>query len=226
MLYRKLYSFDYEEARDVPEAISLLQTHGTEAAVMAGGIGLIEEMKRRAVTPKVVVSLQPIDQLKFLDVSDGNLRIGALSKLSHGEQSNVVKEGFPALWEAIAQISSAQVRNMGTIVGNITACNPGSDVATALVALDASVKIADGNGGKCIPIKSFGVHSRKNILKPGEIVTEIIVPCLAPGAQTAFLNLARTKEDCAKVVVAVNARVTEGVIEDIKLPWVRWHQRL
>lgn len=217
MLYRKLDSFDYEEAKDVPEAVSLLQAHGAEAAVMAGGISLIEEMKRRAVTPKVVVSIQPIEQLKFLEISDGNLRIGALSTLAHGEKSDAVKKEFPALWDAIAQIASVQVRNMGTIVGNVTACNPGSDVATALVALDASVNIANGDSEKCVPVKSLGVHSRKSILNPGEMVTEIIVPCLAPGAQTAFLNLARTKEDCAKVAVAVNARVTDGVIEDIKI---------
>lgn len=217
MLYRKLFPFDYEEATTVSEAISVLQAQGTDAALMAGGISLIEEMKRRAVTPKVVVSIQPVEALKYLDVSEGQLRIGALATLSHGEASDEVKNKFPALWEAIAQIASVQVRNMGTIVGNVTACNPGSDVATALVALGASVKIVNGSGERLIPIETLGVHSRKSILKPGEIVTEIIVPSLGPDTRTVFLNLARTKEDCAKVAVAVNARVTDGVVEEVKI---------
>lgn len=217
MLYRKLLPFDYEEVKEVSEAVSMLQMHGTEAAIMAGGISLIEEMKRRAIIPKVVVCIQPVNELRYLDVSDGQLRIGALATLSHGEASDDVKKGFPALWEAIAQIASVQVRNMGTIVGNVTACNPGSDVATALVAIGASAKVVSDTGERDIPIESIGIHSRKSVLEPGDIVTEINVPRLAPGAQTAFLNLARTKEDCAKVAVAVNACVTNGIIEDVRI---------
>jgi carbon-monoxide dehydrogenase medium subunit len=217
MLYRKLYPFDYQEAKSVSEAVSILSDYGSDAAVMAGGISLIEEMKRRAVTPKVVLSLQPAGELKFLEQSNGHLRIGALATLTHGEKSAVVRNGYQALWEAIAQVASVQVRNMGTIVGNIAACNPGSDVATALVALGAIAKVTSKTGERSIPIESFGIHSRKSCLLPGEIVTEIEVPKLKEGAATVFLNLARTKEDCAKIAVAVYATVKNGVIEDVKI---------
>jgi aerobic carbon-monoxide dehydrogenase medium subunit len=217
MLYRKLFPFDYQEAASVSEAVSILSDYGTDAAVMAGGISLIEEMKRRAVTPKVVLSIQPAGELRFLEQSNGHLRIGALATLTHGEKSVGVREEYPALWEAIAQVASVQVRNMGTIVGNIAACNPGSDVATALVALGAIAKVVSKTGERSIPIESLGIHSRKSSLLPGEIVTEIDVPRLKEGSATAFLNLARTKEDCAKVAVAVNARVKNGVIEEVKI---------
>lgn len=217
MLYRKLFPFDYQEATSVSDAVSILSDYGADAAVMAGGISLIEEMKRRAVTPKVVLSLQPVGELKFLEQSNGHLRIGALATLTHGEKSAAVRDGYPAFWEAIAQIASVQVRNMGTIVGNIVACNPGSDLATALVALGGIVKVVSKTGERSVPIESFGLHSRKSCLVPGEIVTEIQVPRLKEGTATAFLNLARTKEDCAKVAVAVNAWVKNGVIEEVKI---------
>jgi carbon-monoxide dehydrogenase medium subunit len=217
MLYRKLFPFDYQEATSVSDAVSILSDHGADAAVMAGGISLIEEMKRRAVTPKVVLSIQPVGELKFLERSNGHLRIGALATLTHGEKSAAVKDGYSALWEAITQVASVQVRNMGTIVGNIAACSPGSDIATALVALGAVAKVISKTGERSILIESLGIRPRKSCLLPGEIVTEIDVPTLKEGAATAFLNLARTKEDCAKVAVAVNATVKDGVIVEVKI---------
>lgn len=217
MLYRKLFPFDYQEAKSVSETLSMLSDFGSKASIMAGGISLIDEMKRRAIAPKVVLSIQPIEELKFIGLSGATLRIGALATLSHGEKSAAVKEGFPALWDAIAQIASVQVRNMGTIVGNITACNPGSDVATAMVALGATARVVSKSGERSIPIETISVNPRKSILAPGEIVTEIDIPQLARGTQTLFLNLARTKEDCAKVAIAVNVVVTGGVIEDVKI---------
>jgi aerobic carbon-monoxide dehydrogenase medium subunit len=217
MLYRKLFPFDYQEAKSIPEAISILDQCGTDAAVMAGGISLIEEMKRRAVTPKVVLSIQPVKELKFVEQTNGHLRIGALATLTDGEKSAALKGGYSALWESIAQVASVQVRNMGTIVGNIAACNPGSDVSTALVALGASAKVVSSSGERSVPIESIGIHSRKTSLAPGEIITEINVPKLKEGATSVFLNLARTKEDCAKIALAVHVTVKNGVIDEAKI---------
>ena len=218
MLYRKLYPFDYHEAGTVSEASEILGRHGVNAAVMAGGISLVDQMKRRLKNPEVLVSIQRIRDLRFLELTEGGaFRIGALATLGDAERSTALKTGFGPLWESIKQIGSAQVKNMGTIVGNVSACNPASDVATTLVALNAEAVISGRNGIRSIPVASVAAHVRKIGLSPDEIITEIKVPPMGDGGRGAFLNLARTKEDIAKVAVAVKAVVQNGVVVDVRL---------
>ena len=218
MLYRKLNPFDYHEAKTVSEVSEILGSYGLDAAVMAGGISLVDQMKRKLKAPKAVVSIQRINELRFLEETDGGtLRIGALATLMDGEKSEVVKTDFPVLWQAIKQIGSVQVKNMGTIVGNISACNPASDVATALAALGAQVKISGRKGIRSLPVESVAADVRKIGLAPDEIISEIQVPPMGDGSCGAFLNLARTKEDIAKVAVAVKAVVKDGVMENVRI---------
>ena len=218
MLYRKLYPFDYHEAGTISEASEILGCHGFKAAVMAGGISLVDQMKRRLKNPEVLVSIQRIRELKFLEITEGGaLRIGALATLTDGEKSAVLKNNFSPLWEAVKQIGSAQVKNMGTIVGNVSACNPASDVVTALAALGAEAVISGRNGKRDVPVESIATDVRKIGLAPDEMITEIKVPPMGDGSCGAFLNLARTKEDIAKVAVAVKAVVKNGLVKDVRL---------
>ena len=218
MLYRKLNPFVYHEAATVPEASEILGSYGKGAAVLAGGVSLVDQMKRKLKNPKALVSIQRITDLRFLEKTEGGtLRIGALATLRDGEKSETLKKHFPMLWEAIKQIGSVQVKNMGTIVGNISACNPASDVATALAALGAQVRISGRNGIRSLPVESVAADVRKIGLTPDEIISEIRVPSMGNEGCGAFLNLARTKEDIAKVAVAVKAVVKNGIVEDVRI---------
>lgn len=218
MLYRKLNPFVYHEAATVSEASEILGSYGTDAAVLAGGVSLVDQMKRKLKDPKALVSLQRIRDLRFLKESEGGtLRIGALATLRDGEKSENLKNNFPLLWKAIKQIGSVQVKNMGTIVGNISACNPASDVGTALTALGAQVRISGINGIRSLPVESVAADVRKIGLTPDEIISEIRVPSMGAGGCGDFLNLARTKEDIAKVAVAVKAVVKDGIVEDVRI---------
>lgn len=217
MLYRKLYPFDYHEADTISEASEILGHQGSKAALMAGGVSLVDEMKRRLKTPKTLVSIQRIKKLRFLELmDDGMLRIGALATLTDAEKSTMLKTNFGPLWKSIKQIASVQVKNMGTIVGNISACNPASDVATALAALGAEAMISGKDGIRTVPVESVAIDVRKPGLEPDELITEIQVPSMN-GSCGAFTNLARTKEDIAKVAVAVKAVVKNGLVKDIRL---------
>ena len=218
MLYRKLSPFEYHEAGTVSEVSEILGSYGENAAVMAGGVSLVDQMKRKLKAPEAVVSIQRISELRFVEETEGGtLRIGAMSTLRDGEKSEVLNSDFPVLWQAIKQIGSVQVKNMGTIVGNISACNPASDVATALAALGAQVKISGRKGIRSLPVEAVAADVREIGLAPDEIISEIQVPPMGGDACGAFLNLARTKEDIAKVAVAVKAVVKDGVMEDVRI---------
>lgn len=217
MFFRKLQPFDYQEPDSLSEALQILSSSSGKAAILAGGVSLIDEMKRGMRKPDVMLSLHRIQELRFLDTFDGALGIGALTTLKEGEGASLIRDRYGCLWDAIAQIGSVQVKTMGTIVGNVAACNPASDVATALVALGAQVKITGPQRERTLPLESLGVNARKSSLEPDEIVTEIIIPAPPDGSVGAFLNLARTKEDIAKVAVCVHTVMEGGIIKDARI---------
>ncbi|KMY66016.1 hypothetical protein AAU61_18790 [Desulfocarbo indianensis] len=217
MLFRKLLPFDYLEAESLSDAVEILGGRKQKAAIMAGGISLIDQMKRRMQQPQAVVSLQRIKSLRFVKETKGSLKIGALATLRDAEKSSLVSSKFPSLWDAIKQIGSVQVKTMGTMVGNLAACNPASDVATALIALGAEIKVVGKNGQRQFPLEKFAVGVRKNQLKKDEIVAEIVVPFQEEDASACFMNLARTKEDIAKVVVSVKVVRDGAQIKDARI---------
>ncbi len=217
MLFRKLHPFDYHEPDTLSEVGEILASPNVTAAILAGGVSLIDQMKRGMQHPDVILSLHRIKDLRFVETSDGTLGIGALATLKDGERSSLVREQYGSLWDAIRQIGSVQVKTMGTIVGNVAACNPASDVATALTALGAEIKVAGRGGERSIPIQFFAVDVRKNSLESDEIVTEIKIPAPETGSACAFLNLARTKEDIAKVAVSVHAIIKGGIMENVRI---------
>ncbi len=218
MLYRALHPINYLEAKTVSEASEICFSSNGNAFLLAGGCSLIPLMKHGSIKPQVLVNLATIDGLKYIEGSRGEgLRIGALASLRDAEKSPVVQRDFPALFDSIAQIASVQVKNMGTLVGNLTEGTPASDVAVALIALGAALKVVSPGGTRLVPLDSFYVHVRKTILRPGDVIEEISIPPLPESIFTAFLNLCKTKEDPAKVNIGVFVRITEGRCSEARI---------
>ena len=123
----RLPPFRYEPAHSTRDAVALLQAHGPDALVVSGGTDLYANMKQRLFTPKVLIGLRPIAELRFIRFREDNgLEIGALTTLTDIARSELVREKYPALAQAALAISTPQLRNMGTIGGNIcldTRCN-------------------------------------------------------------------------------------------------------
>ncbi|GAI37367.1 unnamed protein product, partial [marine sediment metagenome] len=157
-----------------------------------------------------MVSILNIPGLDYIQSDEAGLRFGALTTIRSIEFSPIIERDYAVLHEAASQIASVQVKTMGTAVGNLCVATPASDIASALYALAARLRITGSASEKIIPIEDFFVGVNKSVLEPGEIVTEVILP--SPTLQTggAFFKLVRTAADIAKVNVAVSLTVTDN----------------
>lgn len=214
-MHRVLQPFEFFEPTTVEEVVELVD--GKKSMVLAGGVDLILKMRRRYLLPEKVVSLQKVPGLDYVEGNGSGLKFGALTTLRQIEQAQVVKEKFPLLNEAISKIVSVQTKTMGTVVGNLCAATPASDVAPPLYVMGAQVKITGETSKRELPIEDFFVAVGQTALKPHEIVTEIIIPGLSSGTGTAFLKLSKTAEDIAKVNVAVMVTLSDGKCSDAKI---------
>ncbi len=208
--------FDYYEPKSLNEAIEILSKYGSDAKILAGGTDLLILIKMGVLKPRCIVNIKKISDLYGIREQGDQLIIGALTKLRTLEKSKVIKENFTALYEAVKSMASVQIRNMATIGGNLCNASPAADTAPPLMVFNASLKIVGLNGEKIIPITSFFKGPKRTILKHDEILTEIILSCPGNRTGSAFIKIARTAMDLAKVNVAVKLVIGEdNVIEDV-----------
>ena len=199
-------SFDYHVARDVAHAIELLVSTGGEGKVLAGGQSLIPLMKFRLAQPTYLVDLNRIASLAYVRESDGELRIGALTREADLEASPIVRQRYPILAETAAVVADPLVRNLATVGGNLAHADPANDHPATMLALRASVVARGPKGERLIPIDQFFVDTFTTSLSADEILTEIRVPKPAPRSGGAYVKLERKVGDFA--IAGVAASVT------------------
>lgn len=215
---RTLKPFDYFEPVTVKEAVNLLFKFGKRAQILAGGIDLIPRMRQGKIQADYVINIQNIQDLAYIrKIGNRGLKFGAMSKLHDLELSRDIQETYPVLYKAIHQIASVQTKCMGTAVGNLCVATPASDVATALMSLDAELEIVGSESKRVEPIKNFYLGYLKTSLKKGEIVTGVSLPAPVAGSGTAYFNLVRTKADIAKVSVGIVLMMENGTCRDSRI---------
>jgi len=216
----KLQKFEYFEAKSIGEVCSLLSEYGRNAKLIAGGTDLLVSMKRREVNPKYLINIKDIPELKHVHGDGEFLKIGALTTLNDIETSPLLRERFPVLVSACHQIGTPQIRNLGTIGGNICNASPSADTAPSLIGLGAKVKIVGLKGERIISLENFFVGPGESVLQESEILVEILVPNSSGDNRGVYLKLpARTAIDVACVGVAVIATLDSKInnILDIKI---------
>ncbi|MDH3744526.1 MAG: xanthine dehydrogenase family protein subunit M [Acidobacteriota bacterium] len=182
---------DYYRATSAAEAIDLLGRHDN-ARLLAGGHSLIPMMKLRLCEPAALIDIGRLEELRGVsenDIGDNALRIGALSTHTEIATSETLRTRCSLLAEAARQIGDPQVRNKGTIGGNIAHADPASDLPAVLVALGATIHILGPNGERSIAAPSFFTDLLTTALEPNEIVTTIEVPVAPPGSGSAYLKV-------------------------------------
>lgn len=218
MVFRALKHFEFFEPKTVAEANELLFSYGHKASALAGGLSLIQAMKKGEKEPEAIVSLQKIESLNFLEGGrNEDLKIGALVTIRGVERSSEIQKHYPVLSQTARCIGSVEVRRMGTVVGNLCEGTPASDLATILVAMGARMRVMRPGAERYVPLENFCVGSRQTVLEEGEMVQEVIVPALGDHSFVGYENLARTKPDITKVSAGVLVRRDNGVCRDVRI---------
>jgi aerobic carbon-monoxide dehydrogenase medium subunit len=211
--------FDYFEPDSVQDACALLNQHGEDARVIAGGTALLIWMRMKLLNPRVVISLAKLpdfDSIRF-DPKNG-LTIGAGARHRDIELHPAVREHYPLLHETFRKVAQPRIRNMATIGGNLCQGDPMTDPGASLLALDAKAALASSKGERIVPLTEFFVDYYQTAIESGEILTEIRVPPPVSGLRWSHIKfLPRSQEDFATVGVALALRLRGDTCDEVRL---------
>ncbi len=193
----------YYQPTSIEDALTLMETHGPSLLVMAGGTLAMPLINEGISFPENVLSLRKIG-LNKIEKRDGFVVIGAATTMSQIIAWNEI----PMLVQAANEIGGWAVRNMGTVGGNLFAPPPAGDFATALLALDAQVKIVGGSGERVIPLAAFYTGFMTTALDAGELISELQVPW--PKGTTAYIKYGRKQSNTPSIVTVAVRVVLDG----------------
>ena len=202
--------FEYHAPSTLDEALALLAEHGSDARVLAGGQSLIPLMKLRLASPAVLIDLNGVDSLSGIEEQDGQLRIGAMTRHSVLERSELIGSRYPLIADAAAVIADPLVRNRGTTGGSLAHADPAGDLGSVMTALGAEVVVNGPGGARTLPIDELLLGPFMTALEEGEILTEVRVPQPAERSGGAYEKLERKVGDFATAAVAVQLTRENG----------------
>jgi carbon-monoxide dehydrogenase medium subunit len=209
-------SFDYYRADSVREAQQLLQQN-RGAKILAGGHSLIPLLKMRLATASALIDIGRIGELKGITVDHGRIRIGALTTHAELASSHALKSACPMLAEAAAHIGDPQVRNLGTIGGNIAHADPASDLPTVLLALDANITATGPSAARTIAAGDFFQGMMSTALGEDEILTSVDIPSRQAGQGMAYAKFTHPASRYAVVGAAAIVSVDHGVCQSARV---------
>ena len=195
---------EYERAKSVTNAINLLEKHGPETRLLAGGHSLLPMMKLRLANPERLIDINELDELAYIREEEGEVRIGAMTRHRELLESELLAEHFPVFAEAETVIADPVVRNRGTIGGSLAQADAAEDLSAVCSALKATVVIAGSDGERTVSMDEFHIGPYMTAIGDAEILTEVRLP-LKPGGGSAHEKVERRAGDWA--IVAVSAAV-------------------
>lgn len=212
--------FDYYSPRSLPEACTLLAELGTDARILAGGTDVLVELRKPgSASSKAVVDISRIAALKGIQESGDTIVIGPLTTHAEIFHSAIVAQYAPLLKAAVAGIGSPQIRNRGTVGGNIMNAAACADTVPPLIALNASIRLLSSGGERAVMLSDFFVRPYETVAQQDEILVEIRFPKLPVNARSSFVKLGRRNAlSIARLsVAAVVAKTEAGVIDDARI---------
>ncbi len=188
--------FRYIAPKTVQEALDILQKahgRGEKAKILAGGTDLMIQLREKTVSPDVVLDISRIRTLARIERMGNEIRIGPLVTHTMLASSDLIREYMGVLSEAARTVGSPQIRNLGTLGGNIVNASPAADTIPALVILEARLILTNTEGERVLPVTDFFEGPYKTVIAPDELLTGIIVPLPPPSGRAVFLKLARRR---------------------------------
>jgi len=209
--------FEYHAPHSVGDALALLSTLGEDAKLLAGGHSLLPMMKLRFAQPSALIDLNRIPELRGIREERGLIRIGAMTTENELIASKMLQDRVPLLPEAAHVIADPQVRNRGTIGGDIAHGDPANDHPALAMALDATFVLQGPNGERRVKAVDFFLGPYMTALAADEILTAILVAPFAPGTGWAYQKLKRKTGDWATAGAAIVLRMQAGVVAEIRI---------
>ena len=179
------------------EALGLLAEYGDDAGILAGGQSFVPLLNFRLARPDVVVDINGIDALAYIEPRDGALEIGALTRHRAIEQSALVRETCPLLGEAIAHVGHVQIRNRGTVGGSLAHADPAAELPAVVTALGGRLRLRSASGERTLDPGDFFVGSLTTAIEPGEMLVAVELPAWPEGTATCFAEFSRRQGDFA-----------------------------
>lgn len=200
--------FNYHRADKLGEALSLLDKYRDDYKIICGGQSLLILMRQGLVAPENLIDIKSIKELSYIDYDPkSGLKIGATTTHRAVEKSPLVQRYFPLLVEVEKNLASIQTRNWGTIGGNLAHGDPAGDPAPVLIASNASVKLANLERDRVIPLEDFFIDIFETALEEGELLTEIQLPLLPQKTGIAYekFNIIKNHQGIVSVAVSITA---------------------
>jgi aerobic carbon-monoxide dehydrogenase medium subunit len=202
-------AFEYLRPNTVPEAIAFLQQYGDDAKILSGGQSLIPMMKFRLARPSHLIDINRISGLSYIKEEGGYLKIGGLVREAELEDSPLIRQKYPILFDTSRVIADPQIRNRATLAGNLAHGDPANDHPATMMALGAKIVAIGPQGERVIPVESFFITLFTTDLQHDEIVTEIRIPTPPVRSGGAYLKLERKVGDFATAAVAAQLTVDQ-----------------
>jgi len=213
----KAAAFDYVKPRSLDQVISLLQEHGDDARLLAGGQSLLASLNMRLSEPRLLVDITGLDALRGISVQGGMLRIGALATHTEIEGSPLIAQAAPLLAAAAPHIAHRAIRNAGTWGGSIAHADPAAEWPACLLALGGTVVARGPKGERRIAADDFFQGLYATALEADEVLVAAEIPLATAENWFAFDELARRRGDYAIVGMAITGRRRGGVLADTRI---------
>ena len=210
-------SFDYHAPGNVRDVVNLLAQYGSDAKLLAGGHSLLPMMKLRFAQPAHLIDLNRIQELRGIRDDAGMIRIGAMTVERDLLDSGLLAEKLPLLPEAVRQIADPQVRNRGTLGGDLAHGDPGNDHPAVAIAVDATFVLDGARGQRKVKAEDFYHGLFMTELAADEILVEIQAAAMPKGTGWAYEKLKRKVGDWATAAAAVVLRLDAGKVAGVRI---------
>ncbi len=209
--------FSYVRAQSVDHALKLLDEHGEDGRILAGGQSLMPTLNMRLSQPDVLIDINRLDDLKGISLDGDTVRVGALTRHVEVLKSDIVKEHLPLIAEAMPFVAHVAVRNRGTIGGSVALSDPAAEMPACILALGATVVLQSVNGTREVAADDYFKGLYETERRDNELLTEIRIPSQKSDRVSVFLELARRHGDFAIAGVCAYGTVSGKKIEDMRL---------
>ena len=212
----KAAKFSYVRPSGVAQVLELLEEHGAEAQILAGGQSLMPALNMRLAQPRLLIDINRIDALKGIGLEAGLVRIGALARHVEVASSPIVRQYLPLIAQAMPHVAHIAVRNRGTFGGSIALADPAAELPACALALDARFVVASSKGRREIAAAEFFKGMQATARHPNELLLETLIP-VAQNRMPVFLELARRHGDFAIAGLAFQLVLEDGIVADGRL---------